>query len=317
MHTKIKIIFVLFLFLIIIFQIIFKNIIKNIPISKICLCTYGKKENRYIREFVQHYKYYGVDKIFLYDNNDIEGERFEQKISDYIKNHYVEIINYRGQKLRTIMKIYNHCYFTNKDNYDWLIFYEIDEFIFLRNFRKIKIYLNQLKFKNCELILLNWVHLSDNNLIYYENKPLSIRFRKRGENVKKNNRLAFVKSIIRGHLKNITLTNGHILSNKIKGCDGFGRIFNLNSITNKRPDYEYYFINHYYCKSLEEFVDKLKRGDIYKGNSIVNNMYQIKKYFYINKITSKKLDFIEKKLGKLVNLSEYRKKIQNLKSLKR
>ena len=32
-------------------------------------------ENKYIREFVEFYEKHGVDKIFLYDNNDIDGEK--------------------------------------------------------------------------------------------------------------------------------------------------------------------------------------------------------------------------------------------------
>ena len=47
---------------------------------KVCLCTLGKEENRYIREYIEHYKNYGVEKIFLYDNNDINGEHFESII---------------------------------------------------------------------------------------------------------------------------------------------------------------------------------------------------------------------------------------------
>ena len=31
--------------------------------SGICICTLAKEENRYIREWVQHYEKYGVDKI--------------------------------------------------------------------------------------------------------------------------------------------------------------------------------------------------------------------------------------------------------------
>jgi hypothetical protein len=111
-------------------------------------------------------------------------------------------------------------------------------------------------------------------------------------------------------MNNITITHVHRLSLKIKGCDGFGRISKLDGIRSKYPDYEYYYINHYYGKSLEEFVEKLKRGDVYKGITKNNNMYQIKKYFYINEITKKKLDFIEDKLGNEVNLSEYRSKIK-------
>lgn len=75
------------------------NIVNNIHgYLKVCVCTLGKQENRYIREFVEHYKEYGVDKIFLYDNNNINGEKFEEVIKDYIEKGFVEIINFRGKK---------------------------------------------------------------------------------------------------------------------------------------------------------------------------------------------------------------------------
>ena len=56
------------------------NYLNNI---KVCLCTLGKNENKYIIEFVEYYKKYGVDKIILNDNNDVDGERFEKVIGDY------------------------------------------------------------------------------------------------------------------------------------------------------------------------------------------------------------------------------------------
>lgn len=70
-----------------------KSKIKDNLDLKICLCTLGKNENKYIREFVEYYKNYGVDKIFLYDNNDIQGERFEEVIEDYININYVKIFS--------------------------------------------------------------------------------------------------------------------------------------------------------------------------------------------------------------------------------
>jgi hypothetical protein len=279
---------------------------------KICLCTLGKKENKYIREYVEHYKKYGVDKIFLYDNNDIDGERFEEVINDYIKENFVELINWRGIPKAEI-KILNLCYQNNFNIFDWLIFYEIDEFIFLKNYYSIKTFLGQKKFNKCKSIQLNWVHRSDNNKMFYENKPLSFRFRERGINVKKNkfNKLAFIKTIIRGHMNNIAITLLHRLTLKIRGCDGFGNLIKLKGIRAINPDYENYYINHYYGKSVEEFVEKLKRGDVYRGITKKNNMYQIKKYFYINKITKQKLDYIEKILGSKVNLSKYREKLKS------
>ena len=37
----------------------------------------------------------------------------------------------------------NDCYSRNFEKNDWLIFYEIDEFIHLENYTNIKLFLNQ------------------------------------------------------------------------------------------------------------------------------------------------------------------------------
>lgn len=276
---------------------------------KLCLCTIGKKENKYIGEFVEYYKNYGVDKIYLYDNNDIKGERFEEVIEDYIKENFVEIIDYRGNRL-VLVKAMNDCYKKNSNKYDWLIFYEIDEFIFLKNYTNIKYFLKQKKMNNCQKIQLNWLHRSDNNLIHYDNRPVVERFTQKGKNVNKNkfNNLGFVKTIVRGNMS-INISNNHILNKDIKGCDGEGRAIKYKWILDFHPDYEKYYINHYYSKSLEEFVDKLKRGDAHKGANKENDYYQIKKYFYINEITFQKINYIEKQLG--IDLSQYKKLIKN------
>ena len=93
---------------------------------KIGICTLGKDENKYIREFVEYYKNYGVDKIYLYDNNDIDGERFDDVINEYINNEFVEIIDWRGVKgTSTYYGITDSCYQAYHDQYDWLLFYEI------------------------------------------------------------------------------------------------------------------------------------------------------------------------------------------------
>ena len=93
---------------------------------KVCICTLGKDENRYITEFVEHSKNYGVDKIYLYDNNDIDGERFENIIGKYVNNKFVEVIDWRGVKgTKTYYGIMDSCYQTYYDKYDWLIFYEL------------------------------------------------------------------------------------------------------------------------------------------------------------------------------------------------
>ena len=56
---KLYLLIILFLFYIILFQIILNNKIKINYQLKICLCTYGKKENRY-RKSLKYISLYAI-----------------------------------------------------------------------------------------------------------------------------------------------------------------------------------------------------------------------------------------------------------------
>ena len=198
------------LILLFLFKLLFRILNKKyFNQLKVCVCTLGKKENKYIREFVEHYEKYGIDKIYLYDNNDIDGERFENAINDYIEKGFLDILNWRGKKGMQI-QIINHCYQQNYKNYDWLIFFDIDEFIHLRNYSNVKRFLSEYKFKNCSLVYLNLVCHTDNNLLYYENKSLFQRFPEIVPDTKLGGRKLEVKFILRGHIPNIIIKHHHI-----------------------------------------------------------------------------------------------------------
>ena len=275
-------------------EIINFKIIKN---TKICVCTPVKNENRYIREFVEHYKKYGVDKIFLYDNNNLNGERLENVIGEYIKKGFVEVFDYRG-KIAQLYNIMNDCYQRNYQIYDWLIFFEVDEYIHLYNYTNVKLYLQRDAFKNCEIIYLNWVYHTDNNLIYYDNRPLHIRFPEVEPNARKSikNRKNCVKSILRGHIPNFVIKDVHKLTKNLKGykpCNGFGNPDSFPGIHIPNSDFRYYYIDHYYSKSLEEFIEKINKGDVIQGQKVWFKYLRVCSYFNKNKITLEKLNFIE------------------------
>ena len=67
-----KTIRIIIILLILLFICYLYRMISNIKVS---VCTCGKNENKYVREFVQYYKKYNVDKIFIYDNNEESGEK--------------------------------------------------------------------------------------------------------------------------------------------------------------------------------------------------------------------------------------------------
>ena len=286
-----------------IFFFLFIFFSKNI---KVCICSLGKSENKYIREFTEYYKQHGIDKIFLYDNNDINGEYFQEVINDYIKNKYIEIINFRGKKKVQLVS-YRDCYKKNYMFFDWFIFIDIDEFIYLKKYNNIKFYLKNKKFKRCQIIRLNFIYFTDNNLLKYDNRPLKERFTMRAEYAregkKKNITKPEMKSIIRGKIPKFSIKSIHMgtFSKRYNICNGFGEKYRGYL----KSDFDNYYIIHYFSKSTEEFIYKIKRGDaIFRNKMFIN----IKKYFSLNKITLEKINMFEK--GLKINLSIFRDRLK-------
>ena len=300
---------IIYLFILIfIYSRIIINDYKNKNI-KVCICTVGKKENRYAREYVEFYKNRGVDKIFIYDNNELNDEKFEFVIKDYIDNGFVDIIDFRGIQGPQKMTM-EDCRKNNYKNYDWLIFFDMDEFIYLRNFSNIKDFLNQKMFDNCDRIQLNWYFHTDNNLIYYDNRSLSERFTeydKNWNNVKFGGKEG-IKSILRGN-KDYIIHNVHVLNKTLRSCDGFGKKKEVNGIITNESDHYYNYIDHYWSKSTEEFMNKLLRGDVVLGNATSHFLKSIGKYFYFSNITFEKIDYIENRTK--LNLTKYRLLLMN------
>ena len=198
---------------------IFLHLLYKKEKQKVCVCTLGKRENKYAREFVEHYKKYGIDKIIIYDNNDPKDEKFETVLSDYIKSKYVEIKNFRG-KSKIQIKAMNDCYKNNYKKYDWFVMVDMDEFIFLDKYKSIKLFLRKRRFIKCYLIHLNRLFHTDNNQLYYKNKSLFQRF------PEYKTKVTSVKSIIRGNISNMIIKHQHKINDRYKTCNGFGDIIN-------------------------------------------------------------------------------------------
>ena len=285
------------------------NNINNLSRIKLGICTLGKNENKYIKEFITHYKKLGVDKIFLHDNNDIGSinESFEDAIPEYIKDNFVEIINYRGKRAPQF-KIYTECYRKNNKFYDWLIFFDIDEFIHLQDYSNIKDFLSEKQFSKCKLIYFNCLRHTDNDLLYYDNRSLSTRF----PYINWESRSFTLKTIARGNITNIKFRTSHWLDRRIKGCNVFGefvipsRRVKLNNNINE-PKLKRYYIDHYCFKSTEEYINKINKGDGIFGFNNRTRMHKIHLYFDYNRITLEKINYLEKKTG--LNLTIFRNRI--------
>ena len=138
----------------------------------------------------------GINKIFLYDNNDLNTENYEDILSIEIKNKFVKIINYRGL-YKPQKKAYNDCYINNNKFFKWIAFYDADEFLYIINYTNINKFLSIPKFENCSSILINWKYYGDNNYLYYENNTVQKRFTKPFYFNKKKKNILYFKLLLK------------------------------------------------------------------------------------------------------------------------
>ena len=286
--------FIILLFLLIMFYFNFLD--KNETMTAICVIA--KQENRYIKEFVNYYRKLKITKIFLYDNNDLNGEHFEDILSKYIKFNFIEIVNYRG-KYKPQSEAYNHCYFNNNNNYNWIAFYDADEYLYINNFTNINKFLSLSRFKNCSSILINWKYYGDNDNIYYEPKPLQQRFTNpfyfNNYNNKNKYFYAAGKTFAKAGLNLSWAHLPHYLKNK-PICRPNGEVLEKYF---SPPQYSYAYIKHYATKSTEEFIDRTIRGAVLtKDTSKKFILDRIKNYYFLfNKFNNEKKNLFEKKLN--------------------
>lgn len=295
---------------------IVKPLIKN-PL-KIALCAIAKNENLYIKEWVEYYKNIGIDRIFLYDNNEINGERFEDVIQDYIDSGFVKVINKRGiikttttdKDGKTLQGLcYKECYDKYFREYDWFMFFDIDEYLELitNKYNNIFDLLTDRKYNNCDGLRVQWRMYGDNGEDYFSHGLINDRF--------KNNRNYYddktIKTLLKGkkHHKNDILFCAHgplLYLNNIN-------VINLDNSTDHNSwrhsvlkRHEPMVLNHFYCKSMQEFISrKFNQSSAITGINYKRN-YNVdflkKQYFQYNICNTKRInlfnEFIDNKISK-------------------
>jgi hypothetical protein len=243
------------------------------PLKGVAVCVIGKKENKYAKDFVSHYKSLGVTKIYLYDNNPTDGELFDEVIGSDIKSGLVEVIDWRGKDF-VQMKAYEDCYTRHGDEHEWMCFFDFDEY--LRIPKKIGPWLKS--FKDAECVLVNWRIIND------EGKPISddvcVKY-DRPEN-------DHVKCIVRGGLGELQFRrNPHVPTFPHLDCsDADGNPTPQHHFCESRPTVR---LDHYFTRTAAEFREKTLRGS---ATSKQYNDLQIRRiadwFFAINERTPEK-----------------------------
>jgi hypothetical protein len=257
----------------------------------------GKGENLYTKEFINYYIKLGVDKIFIYDDNDPNTEKFSDVISkSEIK--YVKIY----ESLHNLLDSLTSCYNENKNDFDWFIMVDMDEFLYIVN-DNLKNYLLNKRFEKCDFIKINWVIAKDNNLLHYDNRSLFERFK--GPYIK----TPIIKSIIRGKIENLTYSVHSPKYSPLRNvaCNNIGKtINNYKSKLTSDINIDKAYIIHFRYKSTEEFIKRYKKGYNWVKDKKYLASYlksKILDYFNYNQVTKNKVEYIERELH--INLTKY------------
>ena len=235
-------------------------------IKDVAICAYGRQENRYAREWVEHYLKLGVKKIFIYDNHFKDEEKFIDVLEDYVKQGFVEIIDIHD-RANMQCRVYEECYRRHQNEYAWIGFLDFDEFVRYKGTQKLPDKL--AKYTEGDVLLINWRIMTDNGLVHYDDRPLKERFT---EPMPVDRKVKYdfpeddhIKSFVRGGLGEVKFKlNPHNPSDPPLYCiNPKGERVKQSAFC--KCDHSVMRIDHYWTKTAEEWVKvKLSRG--YHGN---------------------------------------------------
>lgn len=272
---------------------------------KAVICAIAKFEYNYIKEWVEYHLNLGFDKIVIYDNNDINGERYDELLSEFVEKGQVELRDVRGKRAMQ-RPVYNEFY--HEGGFDWVAIIDIDEFITINKtkYNNIKEFIEKNSF--ADAILLYWQTYGDAGKTFpattdpKTGEPLSIleQYNVPANNmciidsaIKRQN--SWVKSIIKGGLP-IKYLHEHFVTDPytLHYVDCFGK----DAVPGLfYPDVDYVertytecYIRHIYTKSLYEYIDcKVRRP----AANTMGEMHFPSKYFKVNEINEEKRRYLE------------------------
>ena len=258
------------------------------------ICAIAKNENAYLYEWAVYHLSLGFSHIYVYDNNDVDGERVDDVFANTEIASQISVFDVRGEKF-VQKKVYNEFY--AKACFNWCAFIDIDEFITLTEHEMIQEYLSSIT--QCDVIHLNWMCYGDNGKVSYERGNVVERFSRPwkynvyyGSSRLEN---SHVKSIIKNGLcLDWTYEKGGWESNPHTPYGNFRVGNSIGEQIENSPFseicYKKAYIRHYATKTIEEYAIKVARQCADCNVTI----YDFPKFFRVNSITLGKILWLKK-----------------------
>lgn len=229
----------------------------------ISLCIMFKDERPYLREWIEYHRMVGVDHFYLYDNNSSDG--FETVVDPYIRDGIVTLI--RWPKEHSQVEGYEDCIKKFQSESDWIGFIDVDEFVVPVEEESLVTFLE--RFSRRPAVLIYWRFFGSGGMLQRDTSRLVMEdFVVASEKLYTKGKCFFNSNY--DYLQNSERNKSmfHYLWTQSRGraippVD----MFDCTTLDNWYPQRKVRKIpvqlNHYAVKSLEEFREKDKKGDVY------------------------------------------------------
>jgi hypothetical protein len=94
--------------------------------GRLSVCAIYKNEARYLAEWIEFHLLAGVEHFFLYDNNSTDDHA--DVLAPYVRDGVVTITPWPAFPAQ--VDAYNHCLEANRNDWRWMAFIDLDEFLF-------------------------------------------------------------------------------------------------------------------------------------------------------------------------------------------
>ncbi len=255
---------------------------------EITIASMFRNEGPYLKEWIEFHKMVGVDHFILYNND--SQDNWKEVLTPYIREGLVEVIDWSSWYSYTAQKFPIQAQFSanidalkkGKEDTEWLIFMDVDEFIFPKKTKTLLECLNTV-YSQAGAVFVQWRNFGTNQMFLEPGVPILFYLTKASSLAYKRNTQG--KTIIKPRLADLERFVSNHYCPLLSGSyfDGSG---NSRFVDKLNPPWhawshssDFLCMNHY-CLRDENFFREKRLGPAKNkiGNyteSLILEQYQI------------------------------------------
>jgi len=233
------------------------------------ICAIIKNEQAFLKEWIEWHLSLGFDTIHLYE--DKGSESHEEIVAEYnnvfLRRYETDeeikaLLEAQGSAARQTV-LYNWFGTTHKEDYDWVAFIDIDEFIVFNNGYTLDSFCKE--FEPYSAVLMNWRMMGANGHISKPEVSVTEAYTMESPSLPQDYGYNY-KSLC-----NLKKWKGLIHNHLAEGCVNTNHKEDIHEI-----QYDKVALNHYFTKSWEDWCDRIfKRGGTQNGHRTLAQFFEV------------------------------------------